>query len=166
PAAPAAADAITKPVVLITGAAGNIGTAMAAALARSYHVVGMDRSIPEDAAASSAQQGPHAWVRIDLSSDDSVQEAFEQVARTSGRRLAAVVHLAAVFDFTGEDNPLYEQVNVQGTRRLLRALQSFEVGRFVYSGTMLVHRAAHPGECIDESTPIEPGWAYPNSKAA
>src|SRR5690606_35729382 len=35
-----------------------------------------------------------------------------------------------------------------------------------YSGTMLVHRAGVPGEKITEQTPIEPGWAYPESKAA
>ena len=31
-----------------------------------------------------------------------------------GSRIASVVHLAAYFDFTGEDNPLYQSVNVDG----------------------------------------------------
>jgi nucleoside-diphosphate-sugar epimerase len=57
-------------------------------------------------------------------------------------------------------------VNVEGTRRLLRALQDFEVEQFVYSGTMLVHAPGEPGETIDENQPIEPGWTYPRSKAA
>jgi nucleoside-diphosphate-sugar epimerase len=45
-------------------------------------------------------------------------------------------------------------------------LQSFEVGQFVYASTMLVHAPCEPGERIDESQPIEPRWAYPESKAA
>ena len=68
--------------------------------------------------------------------------------------------------FTGEENSLYTTVNVEGTRRLLRSLQSFEVEQFVYASTMLVHAPCRPGEHIDESQPIAPAWAYPKSKAA
>jgi nucleoside-diphosphate-sugar epimerase len=56
--------------------------------------------------------------------------------------------------------------NVEGSRHLLRALQTFEVEQFVYAGTMLVHQPCKPGERIDESSPIAPKWAYPQSKAA
>ena len=48
----------------------------------------------------------------------------------------------------------------------MRALQDFEVEQFVYSGTMLVHAPGKPGVPINEDQPIEPGWAYPKSKAA
>src|SRR3546814_11849344 len=61
---------------------------------------------------------------------------------------------------------LFRSVNVEGTRRLLRALQDFDVEQFVYSSTMLVHAAGRPGEPINEDQPIAPGWAYPRSKAA
>ena len=62
----------------------------------------------------------------------------------------SVVHLAAYFDFSGEDNPLYQKVNVDGTRALLRALQGFEVEQFVYSGMMLVHEPAAVTACCGE----------------
>src|SRR3546814_4733063 len=55
---------------------------------------------------------------------------------------------------------LFRSVNVEGTRRLLRALQDFDVEQFVYSSTMLVHAAGRPGEPINEDQPIAPGWAY------
>ena len=150
-------NAPDRPVVLVTGAAGAIGSALRDALADRYAVVGLDRSIPE--------RDDGEWIEADLTADASVSAGMEQLARRVGTRLAAVVHLAAYFDFTGEENPLYEQVNVQGTRRLLRALQGFSVERLVYSGTMLVHEAGRPGEVITEVTPIAPGWAYPKSKA-
>ena len=67
-----------------------------------------------------------------------------------GSRIASVIHLVAYFDFSGESKPLYQSVNVEGTRRLLSALQDFEVEQFAYASTMLVHAPCRPGEHIDE----------------
>jgi nucleoside-diphosphate-sugar epimerase len=147
----------TKPIALITGAAGDIGGALIAALHERYTCVGLDRK---------GQRAGCDLIEVDLSRDDSVRAAMEQFRERYGTDIAAVIHLAAYFDFTGEDNPLYTQVNVEGTRRLLRELQAFEVEQFLYPGTMLVHAPGKPGERIDESAPIEPKWAYPQSKAA
>ncbi len=92
--------------------------------------------------------------------------ALRNFRKTYGSRIVSVVHLAAYFDFTGEDNARYQSVNVDGTQRLLRGLQGFEVEQFIYASTMLVHAPCRPGEHIDETQPIAPGWAYPKSKAA
>ena len=143
--------------MLITGAAGDIGSALAQALAYDYTVVGLDRA---------GKKASIPLIEADLTSQASIRAALQAVRERHGTRIASVVHLAAYFDFTGEDNPLYEQVNVQGTRALLRELQAFDVEQFLYSGTMLVHEAASPGERITEDQPIAPGWAYPRSKAA
>jgi nucleoside-diphosphate-sugar epimerase len=147
-----------KPLILITGAGGNIGRALASALRRHYQIVGLDRDGDET-------PGGVPIIAVDITSDQGVERAFGELRRRHGGTIASVIHLAAYFDFTGEDNELYRTVNVEGTRRLLHALQEFDVGQFVYSGTMLVHRPGRPGERIDESQPIEPKWAYPRSKA-
>ncbi|MGE0311899.1 MAG: NAD-dependent epimerase/dehydratase family protein [Lautropia sp.] len=144
-----------SPLVLITGAAGNLGHSLAADLGRDHRVVGLDRD---------AGGADFPIVAFDLSSGDKVRRALREVADRFGTRIAAVVHLAAYFDATGKPNPLYDVVNVQGTRRLLDALQPFEVGRFVYAGTMLVHAPCKPGERIDEDQPFDPPYAYPQSK--
>ena len=146
-----------RPVILITGAAGNIGRSLAAELADAYVVVGLDRP---------GSKADFPLIEVDLTKDESVGAALAQFRREHGSRIASVVHLVAFFDFSGDDDPMYETVNVEGTRRLLRALQDFEVEQFVYSGTMLIHAPGRPGEPIDEQQPIEPGWAYPKSKAA
>jgi nucleoside-diphosphate-sugar epimerase len=104
-------------------------------------------------------------IEVDLSSDESTAAALAEVRERFGTKIDAVLHLVAFFDFSGEESPLYQTVNVEGTRRLLRALQDFDIGRFIYSSTMLVHAPCKPGEYIDESQPIDPGWAYPKSKA-
>ncbi len=138
---------------MITGSAGNIGSALTDKLQRDYTVVGMDRSEAE------------CDIPMDLTSPDSLKLAFRDLHQRHGKRIAAVIHLAAYFDFTGVKSPLYDEVNVKGTRHLLECLRDFDVERFVYSGTMLVHQPVDPGEVVTEESPIAPKWAYPESKA-
>lgn len=145
-----------KPLVLITGAAGNIGRSLAAALGDQYRIIGLDLR---------AGGTDFPIIEADFTKADKMQAAMDQVRQQGGSRIASVIHLAAYFDFSGEEKPAYKAVNVEGTRNLLRGLQSFEVEQFVYSGTMLVHAPVKPGQTLDEHQPIEPGWAYPKSKA-
>lgn len=146
-----------RPLVVITGAAGNLGRSIAKALMDSYRIVGLDQV---------ADCGSFPIIEADLTSEQSIGTALAKVGEDHGRRIASVIHLAAYFDFSGEDHPLYESLNVEGTRKLLRALREFDVGQFLYTSTMLVHAPCKPGERIDENWPIEPHWAYPRSKAA
>jgi nucleoside-diphosphate-sugar epimerase len=88
--------AARKPVVLITGAAGNIGSALVEALAPDYTVVGLDR--PGASAAI-------PLIPVDLASDESVERAMQQFRARFGARIASVIHLAAYFDFTGTSRP-------------------------------------------------------------
>jgi len=145
------------PLVLITGSTGAIGSRLAEALGNDFEVVGIDLK------CDGANHECHA---VDLSSEESLREALAAVERRHGRRIASVVHLAAYFDLTGEPNPLYQKVNVEGTRRLVRALGRFEVEQFVYASTMLVHAPSAPGIPIAEDSPLEAKWAYPRSKLA
>jgi nucleoside-diphosphate-sugar epimerase/uncharacterized membrane protein len=144
-----------KPLVIITGAAGDIGSALGKALRPDYFVVGLDLEPAEEADLS---------LTFDLTSAESVQQALYQ--STEGRTLpiAAVIHLAAYFDFTGEDSPAYQAVNVDGTRNLVEALRQHEIERFIYSSTMLVHAPTEPGGKINEDSPLGPRWKYPESK--
>lgn len=146
-----------KPLIVITGAAGTIGSRLAESLSGRYRVIGLDQP---------GLHGSCPMIAVDLGSDDSVRDALRRLGDQHGTQIAAVVHLAAYFDFSGEENALYQSVNFEGTRRLLRGLQKFEVQRFVFASSMLVHRPGRPGVRIDEETPIQPGWAYPRSKAA
>lgn len=146
-----------KPIVLITGATGNLGSSIASILGDDYQVVGLDRD---------AEGAEFPVIEADLTSEESIHAAMAEVRSRWGEHLASVIHLAAFFDFTGEDHPLYRKLNVEGTRLFLRALRAFQVEQFVYASTMLVHAPCEPGERIDENWPIGPRWAYPKSKAA
>jgi nucleoside-diphosphate-sugar epimerase len=147
---------VQKPIVLITGASGNLGRSVAAVLANDYQPVGLDLR---------GDEGRFTVLSCDFTSDVAVRKALQALRKRFGSHIASVVHLAAYFDFSGEDDPRYQSVNVDGTRRLLQALQGFDVDQFVHASTMLVHAPCRPGERIDESQAIDPRWAYPQSKA-
>lgn len=147
-------------VVLITGSTGFIGSALIKRLGEQYTLVGLDRPGPPDPPA------PAVAVDFDLGSDEGVRQALDVVRGRFGSKIASVIHLAAYYDVSGEPNPLYDAVTVQGTRRLIQALQDFEVEQFIFASSMLVHRpTGRPDETINEDSPLGPTWAYPESKA-
>jgi nucleoside-diphosphate-sugar epimerase len=144
---------------MVTGSSGFIGRAVCEAFVKDgYRVVGLDRPGLEEPPAGITS------LPCDVTSEESVADAVSRVRRDFGEVVASVIHLAAYYDFSGEPSPLYERVTVQGTERLLRWLASVRLEQFVFSGTMLVHAPCAPGHHIDEDSPIDPKWDYPQSK--
>jgi nucleoside-diphosphate-sugar epimerase len=148
-----------KPVILVTGASGLIGSELCKSFAPEFQLVGLDRKPPKVEVAGSD------FVACDLTKDASMAEALRIVREKYGDRLASVIHLAAYYDFSGEPSPLYRDLTVEGTRRLLRELQAFQVGQFVFSSTLLVMKPVeHKDEILTEDSPLQGEWDYPRSK--
>jgi nucleoside-diphosphate-sugar epimerase len=147
-----------KPAVVVTGSTGLIGSRLVGSLSNRSRMVGLDVKPPK------ALPEGTAFVECDLTSRESVAAAMRLTQRHVGSRLASVVHLAAYYDFTGEPSPLYDELTVEGTRHLLRALQQFEVEQFVFSSSLLVMQPAGEGRNLTESSPTEATWDYPRSK--
>lgn len=148
------------PLVVITGGSGMIGSRLARRLLRDHRIVSLD-----------LDGDPHSPPQVDLictdlTSDSSVSRAVDRIETVHGDRVASLVHLAAYYDFAGRDSPLYEEVTVEGTRRLLDEMQRLRLDQVVFSSTMLVHEPTRPGAPIDEDAPIEATWPYPESKVA
>lgn len=147
-----------KEIVIVTGSCGRIGSNIVRRLDKDYHIIGFELSTALYAVAD------EELVPVDLSSDDSVNQAFTHIRTTYGTRIASVIHLAAYYSFDQQHSDKYELVTVQGTERLLKALKEFEVGQFIFSSTMLVHAPCAPGHPINEEWPVDPKWDYPLSK--
>lgn len=152
-------DTSGKEIIIVTGSSGLIGSRIIERLVPHFQVIGFDRN-----------GNPFANERvesicIDIKSDESIRKALNRVRYAYGDNIASVIHLAAYYDFSGEPSPLYEEVTVKGTERLLRALQDFQVSQFLFSSTNLVYKPTEPGQKIDEDCPLEPNWDYPESKA-
>ncbi len=149
-----------KSIILVTGSSGRIGDAVMRRLTgRFSDVVGFDRKATEPPAVDCV------YIPVDIASDDSVRKGLRLLREHHGTHIASVVHLAAYYDFLGKPSPKYDEVTVEGTRRLLRGLRDgFQVEQFILASTMLVHPPGEPGQFIDESWPLAPTWAYPESK--
>lgn len=147
--------------LIITGSSGRIGSSFIDRVGDTYTEMGFDREGPPHP----PPETEHV-IACDLGSDESVWSALDEVRRLGHRRIVSVIHLAAYYSFSGESSPLYEQVTVRGTERLLHGLRDFEVEQFIFSSTMLVHAPCEPGERINEDWPLEPKWEYPQSKVA
>ena len=145
--------------LIVTGSSGLIGSSFIDRVGENFWEMALDREGPPH-----PPPGTDHVIGCDISSDQSVRAALEEVRRLGHTRIASVVHLAAYYNFSGGPSPLYEQVTVRGTERLLRELREFEVEQFIFSSTMLVHAPCEPGQRIDERWPLDPKWEYPQSK--
>jgi nucleoside-diphosphate-sugar epimerase len=150
-----------KGIIIVTGSSGRIGDAIMRRFAGRYSdVVGFDRKAP------SPPPPGCTYIPVEITSDESVREGLRVIREHHGTHVISVIHLAAYYDFFGEPSAKYDEITVRGTERLLRELhdQNLSVEQFAFSSTMLVHRPAEPGQFINEDWPIEPTWAYPESK--
>ena len=143
---------MTPATVLVTGASGYLGGAVAARLAADGHRVRTLQRRPSGVAG--------------------VEDVLGSVTDPASRRAAvdgvdAVVHLAAKVSFTGDPQE-FERVNVEGTRGLLADAAAAGADRFVFVSSPSV---AHTGASImgDGAAPAEPERArgdYARTKAA
>jgi len=149
-----------RPIILVTGSTGLIGTRVLQAFSSSFKVVGLDLKRPEQIVA-----GTH-FVECDLTKDESVVQALDKVRNEHGDRLASVIHLAAYYDFSGEPSDMYRKLTVEGTFRLLKKLKQFQTEQFVFSSSLLVLEPAEDeNEKLTEFSPLEDEpWDYPRSK--
>lgn len=148
-----------REVVLITGSSGFIGRKLALALARDFHVVGLDRSGPNE-------KSPGIYHHdVDITSSENVAKVLQEIKQDFGPRLHSVIHLVAYYDFRGGEDERYDLITVNGSRSLMKSLrENFEVGKFIFSSSMLVYEPVPIGQRLRDDSPVHPTWAYPESK--
>jgi len=137
--------------VLVTGASGLLGGAVAAAVLAAGHEVRTLQRRPSGVAGADDVLG-------------SVTDASAVARAVDG--VEGIVHLAAKVSLAG-DPAEFDEVNVVGTVRLLQAALAAGAGRFVYVSSPSV---AHSGSSIvgDDALPADPLLArgdYARTKA-
>jgi nucleoside-diphosphate-sugar epimerase len=148
-----------RQVFLITGSSGLLGHALSHHFGSKNHtIIGFDEAGPPYPPPNTD------CLFCDLTSDESVQKTLFMVKNLYGGKIKAVFHLAAYYSFSGKPNRLYKDLTVDGTKRMLRELQKFEVGQFIFSSSMLVYKPNAKNERLTEESELAPTWAYPKSK--
>ncbi|MGK7390972.1 MAG: NAD-dependent epimerase/dehydratase family protein [Candidatus Cyclobacteriaceae bacterium M2_1C_046] len=152
-------DDRNKELVVITGQSGLIGKRLSDLLDKDYQVVGMDPA-PDLFPNKHIEK-----IDFDITKPNSINAALDRIEYAYGNKIASLVHLAAYYDFEGKESPMYDEITVKGTKKLLEAVKDrFEVKQFIFSSTNLVYQPCEPGEKIDEDGPLDPNWPYPESK--
>ena len=150
------------PVVVITGGAGFLGSAVTVDLARDHQVVAIDRRRPSAQLAGAAPAV--RWWQADIAHARCVDSAFARARQQYGR-VDFVVHLAAFYHFGTDWRREYQRTNLEGTAHVLRAARSSGVRRFLFASSIAAMLPAPPGECLTENTPATDYIPYARSKA-
>jgi UDP-glucose 4-epimerase len=141
--------------IVVTGATGNVGTSVVAALAadpRVTEIVGLARRRPR------LESPRTTWVEADI------------VSAPLGDLFAgadAVIHLAWLIQ-PSRDEAKLEAVNVTGTQRVFDAAAAAGVGALVYASSVGAYSKGPDDRAVDESWPTNgtPSSFYARHKAA
>ncbi|GAB4222817.1 MAG: hypothetical protein Kow0062_21580 [Acidobacteriota bacterium] len=148
------------PRILVTGSSGFIGRHLLDAIKDDWIVYGIAR---RSQARSGAPVHPNIhWLQVDIGDREALRRAFATI-RHDGP-LDMVLHLAAHYDFTGEEDPEYWRTNVDGLRNVLDECRVSPPGRFIFSSSVAACRFPPPGGTVDESSPPDGDHVYAVTK--
>ena len=144
--------------ILVTGALGQIGSELTAALRAAY---GADNVLATDlkpAPQPVLDAGP--FTQLDVTNADEV----EGVVRA--HEIDTVFHLAAILSATGEKNPmLCWNVNMNGTINILQLGVKYEMARVIIPSSIAVWGPGTP-PCAPQETALKPTTMYGVTKVA
>lgn len=145
--------------VLVTGAAGFLGTRIIEALLAGTGEAAVTRVVAADIAACPVED-PRVAVRTGTIADPAFARAIVEPD------VAVIFHLAAVLSGQSEaEFDLGMRVNVDGTRHLLEASRAGRTPpRFVFSSTVAVFGGDLPDE-VPENQVLRPQTSYGTAKA-
>jgi nucleoside-diphosphate-sugar epimerase len=148
--------------MIITGATGFLGSQLVRQLRKEYRIVALGRRDPVEARAP---VGPGIeWFRVDIADFEKLRQVFERVRELGGARL--LLHMAAYYDFTGEDNPEYYRTNVLGTENLIRLAEPLQLRRFIFASSIAACPFPVPGGAVTEASAPSAPVPYGLSKRA
>ncbi|UOX92306.1 NAD-dependent epimerase/dehydratase family protein [Amycolatopsis sp. FBCC-B4732] len=145
--------------IVITGATGNVGTALLAALEPGHDVAGLARRLPDPAAEPYRSA---SWHALDIGGPGAEEELT-----TLFEGADAVVHLAWAISPRRGEPPMW-RTNDDGTRHVLAAVAAAGVPHLVVASSVAAYGPAPRWEKVGEDHPCTgiARSAYSRGKAA
>lgn len=142
--------------ILITGANGQIGTALAAALRDRY---GRDKVLCTDIRRPKEDHGP--FEMLDILNVQRMSEIIED------HHVTQVYHLAAILSANGEWNPKKTwNVNLNGQLSILELAHQYQMDKVFFPSTIAIFGSTTPKANTPQHTAAEPSTVYGMSKLA
>ena len=149
------------PGILVTGASGFAGRNFVRTVLGKFRLVCMARRAQVD--AEIPRNDNLLWLQVDITKWEAVRDLVPDKVHDFGG-IDYVLHLAAFYDFTNQDNPLYEQTNVIGTRNLLELAKLLKPERVLFASSLAACKFPSPGQSVNELTPPDADFPYARSK--
>ena len=147
--------------IIVTGASGFVGRRLLHALSETHRIYGIARRSQK---RSGAPVHPNIrWFQVDIGEREVLEGVFRTIEDDGGAEI--LVHLAAHYDFTGEEHPEYWRTNVQGLTNVLDLCSRIGVPRVIFSSSLAACSFPPPGEALTEDSPPDGHHIYARSKA-
>ncbi len=153
---------MTKPVVVITGASGFLGSAVCIDLAKNFIVIALDCREPTEQLRKAAPQA--IWHILDIADAQAISEVFAQTRNDFGQ-IDFVIHFAAYYDFGKEWVNEYQRTNVIGTANVTDASRNVGVKRLIFASSIGAVEPPVSGSFLTEESPTSEFTPYARSKS-
>jgi nucleoside-diphosphate-sugar epimerase len=149
------------PRLVVTGSSGFVGRHLLDVIKEDFRIFGIAR---RSQARARAPEHPNiTWFQIDIGDRPRLEAAFRVIRESGGADY--VIHLAAHYDFTGEEHQEYWRTNVDGLRNVLDLSRGLGIRRFIFSSSVAACWFPPPGRALDESSPADGEHIYARTKA-
>lgn len=144
--------------ILVTGAAGQIGSELTAALRAKY---GAENVIASDIKPPAGLQESGPWEMLDVLDPAAIARVIKS------RAVDTIYHMAALLSAVGEDRPqLAWEVNLNGTFRVLEAARENGLARVFCPSSIAVFGPETPRRNTPNETVLRPRTMYGLTKVA
>jgi nucleoside-diphosphate-sugar epimerase len=153
---------MNKPIIVITGASGFLGSAVCIDLAKDCIVIGIDRREPSEQLRKAAPQT--IWHILDIADTQAISEVFALTKNDFGQ-IDFVIHFAAYYDFGSDWVQEYQRTNVEGTAKVIDASKKEGVKRLIFASSIAAMAPPASGSFLTEESPTSEYTPYARSKS-
>ena len=144
--------------IILTGAAGFIGSCLRKNLRKDYRLLCTDLAPPNEI------HPEEVWYPGDITDPVFMDKLFQEIGDQCAT-VVGLIHLAWYYDFSNNPHPMYRAF----TDGLSRLMENYSKacprdGVFVFAQSMATMVATVPGQKQTESSPTVAAWQYPASK--